>query len=183
VTVHVLVVCTANQCRSPMAAALLARRLPDVVVTSAGSHVEGVPVSGGSVRAMAARGLDISGHRSRRLASRMIDEADLIIGMARSHVREVALSSPGAIRRTFTLRELVRRGEAAGPAGDLGRWLERLNEDRSPIDLLGDDPRDDIEDPIGRPDAAYEVTARALDDLVERLARLLETVGSRAMDR
>lgn len=158
-----------------MAAALLARRLPDASVTSAGSLEAGHPASPGSVRAMAARGLDLADHRSRRLSADLVAEADLVVGMARSHVREAVVARPDAFGRTFTLRELVRRGEAVGPVdGPLDSWLERVGAGRRPADLLGDDPDDDVADPIGRPDAEYERTAVQLADLVERLARLLD---------
>lgn len=170
----VLVVCTANQCRSPMAQALLQRRLPGLAVRSAGSISEGVPPSGGSVRAMALRGLDIDGHRSRRLTRDEVGTTDLVVGLARAHLREVVAIDPPAFRRTFTLREVVRRGEAGARPATYERWLDALNDGRRAAGLLGDHPDDDVADPMGRPDYEYEATATILDDLVERLAVLLE---------
>jgi protein-tyrosine-phosphatase len=53
--VQILTLCTANQCRSPMAEVLLQRALDQrgvlATVASAGSMRGGVPVSDGSVRA------------------------------------------------------------------------------------------------------------------------------------
>ncbi|HEY4409793.1 MAG TPA: low molecular weight phosphotyrosine protein phosphatase, partial [Acidimicrobiia bacterium] len=58
--------CTANQCRSPMAEALLSRRLAGADVRSAAAAGRaGIPASAGAVQSMAALGLDIGGHRSR----------------------------------------------------------------------------------------------------------------------
>src|SRR5207244_3940599 len=128
-------------------------------ITSAGSVRGGQRASGGSVRVMAARGLDLADHRSTQLHRQMVDDADLVIAMARVHVRESAVLEPSAFRKTFTLRELVRRGEAYGPATDLDGWLDAIGAGRRPSELLGDDPADDIADPIGMPDEAYEETA------------------------
>lgn len=65
-----LCVCTGNTCRSPMLAALLqaelGRRGIAAAVESAGTGAaDGEPASAGAVRAMARRGLDLAGHRSR----------------------------------------------------------------------------------------------------------------------
>jgi protein-tyrosine phosphatase len=174
---RILVLCTANQCRSPMAAAFLARRLPRAEVSSAGAFGSGMPASDGAVRVMAARGIDLAEHRSRVVDADALHEADLVIAMARSHVREAVVRVPAALRKTYTLRELVRRGERVGPAGDLSAWLDVVGTGRRPADLMGDDPDDDIADPMGQPDAAYERTVDILDDLIGRLGALLESVA------
>ncbi len=67
-----LVVCTGNTCRSPMMCALLAAELAAqgraVAVESAGTGaVQGEPASAPAQAAMAARGIDLSRHRSRPL--------------------------------------------------------------------------------------------------------------------
>lgn len=160
-----------------MAAVLLSRRLPGVEVASAGTMEPGHPASGGSVRAMAERGLDLSGHRSQSLSAELLGGADLVVCMARQHLREAAVLAPQAFGRTFTIRELVRRGETVGPVtGSLEEWLDRVGERRRTVDLLGDDPLDDIADPIGGPDEDYRRTANQLEDLVERLGKLLGPV-------
>jgi protein-tyrosine phosphatase len=180
VTLQVLVLCTANRCRSPMAEALLAQRLAaagiEAEVSSAGQLDAGVPASSGSVRAMAARGIDLDTHRSRVMTRELVEDADLVVCMARSHLREAAVAAPRAFSRTFTLRELVRRGEALGrrrPGQTIGEWLEEVSAGRRSGDLLGDDPNDDVADPIGGPDREYERTAAQLEDLIDRLVRLL----------
>ncbi|MCS6969421.1 MAG: low molecular weight protein arginine phosphatase [Planctomycetota bacterium] len=71
--IRVLCVCTGNTCRSPMLAALLAaalqRRGIAALVESAGVAAwPGEPASEGAQRALARRGLDLSGHRSQPLA-------------------------------------------------------------------------------------------------------------------
>jgi protein-tyrosine phosphatase len=164
-----------------MAEALLRHRLeqvdPTVTVSSAGLHPGDRPATAHGVATMADRGLDIGSHRSRTLTRELLGGADLIIGMAREHVREVAVTEPDALDRTFTLKELVRAAEADGrrrPAEAVGEWLGRIGRGRRPDDLLGvgHDDAYDIEDPIGRGRADYEATADELDALLSRLVAL-----------
>ncbi|CAN5807892.1 hypothetical protein BH23ACT1_BH23ACT1_02120 [soil metagenome] len=159
-----------------MAEVLLQHRLDalgvEARVSSAGELPGGVPAEGGSRRAMAAQGLDLERHRSRAFTAEHLAGTDLVLAMARRHVREAVLALPEAWPRTFTLKELVRRGEQAArrrPDQSLGGWLAEVHAGRRTSDLLGDDPADDVEDPIGAPDRIYDATAAELDDLVSRL--------------
>ncbi|WP_436793218.1 hypothetical protein [Actinospongicola halichondriae] len=165
--------CTGNICRSPMAEGLFRRDLAaagvDAVVESAGLVTQGQEASRHGVDAMARRGVDISAHRSRRLSSYLIDEADLIVGMERQHVREVAVLDGPAFARTFTLPELARGARAVGPRRpdeSLDAWLSRVGGSRRPGDMLGHDPDDEVADPIGRSAKHYERTAVEIEALV-----------------
>jgi protein-tyrosine phosphatase len=134
------------------------------------------PAMADGVAVMAARGLDLTNHRSRRLTAPMIAGADLVIGMARRHVAEVCMLVPDVWPRAFTLKELVRRGEEVGPRRadqDVDAWLAAVHDGRSRRDLVGEDATDDIDDPVGRPRAVYEEKAAEIDGLLERLATLL----------
>jgi protein-tyrosine phosphatase len=177
---RVLVVCRANQCRSPLAAALLADRLERLgiaaVVTSSGTDAtSGVPATDGTRTAASRLGLDLSAHRSRPTTAEMVRDADLVLAMERAHVREVVVLDPTAFARSFTLKELVRRGEGFEPvAGETPRArLARLHAGRRPVDLLGASVDDDVEDPTGSGFADHETTARELGDLVDRVVALL----------
>lgn len=172
-------VCTANQCRSPMAAALLSDHLREAgveaTVGSAGLLEGGAPATAHGVAVMEARGLDTSAHCSRRLAPEILARADLVVAMERQHVREVALVCPPAWPRAFTLKELVRRGGQAGPRAPgqtLDEWLDKVHAGRMRSDLLGSSPLDDIADPVGGTRAEYEETAAELDQLTADLVAL-----------
>ena len=162
-----------------MAAAILRRRFEhrDVTasVTSAGFREPDRPASDGVVRALATRGLDAADHRSRRIEADLVREADLVIAMERAHVREIVLLDPGAWSRTFTIKELARRGRAVGPrqkTESLRGWLARIGVGRRREDLLGSSPDDDVRDPMGGALEDYEATADQLDALLGELVEL-----------
>src|SRR5438309_3067622 len=115
-TKRILLVCTGNICRSPLAAALLQRALAQrgidgLDVASAGTGAwDGAPVSEGAYLVGLERGLDLSGHRARLLTRELVEEADLILTMARHHRARV--DELGGEGRVFVL------GEYGGREGD-----------------------------------------------------------------
>jgi protein-tyrosine phosphatase len=176
-TPRILLVCTANICRSPMGAALLRHRIDALgaaaEVETAGFLEAGRPVTEQAIRLLARRGLDVSGHTSRRVDADVVRSATLVIGMEPRHVQEAALLVPSAWPRAFVLNELVRRCEAVGAraAEPLGTWLARAHLGRRPQNLFRDG-RNDIADPYGRSDDAYRDTIEELDGLLTRFADL-----------
>jgi protein-tyrosine phosphatase len=137
---------------------------------------DGRPATRSGIAVMANRGFDMSAHRSRRLRPELVATADVIVGMARDHVREVVTAQPDAWPRTFTLKEIVRLGEERGPRGPgqpMGDWLATLHSGRRAADLLGDSEADDVADPMGRSRRVFERTAAEIEALIDRLAPLL----------
>jgi protein-tyrosine-phosphatase len=144
--------------------------------SSAGLLEGGRPVTAHTLSVMASFGVDLSGHRSTELTTKAIEDADLILGMERRHGREVVLRDPSAFGRTFTVKDLVRRGEKLGPrrpGQSLARWLETLGEGRERSDLVGLSAEDEVADPVGGNLAAHRATATELSGLVQRMARFL----------
>jgi len=132
---------------------------------------------------MAELGVDLHAHRSVQVSADLVSSADLVIGMGRRHAREIVLLDAGAFSRTFTLKDLVHRGDLVGPRGPgepLRAWTDRLHHGRQRTDLVGDSDADDVPDPLGGSLDAFRATAQELEDLVQRLAGLLWT--SRRMD-
>jgi protein-tyrosine phosphatase len=159
-----------------MAEGLLRHRLAAlsefVTVGSAGTVAVGQPASPYAVSVLSERGVDVSDHRSRRLVEGLVEQADLVIGMTREHVREACVLVPDAWQRSFTLKELVRRAGATQPRPSdqtLSDWLVQAGSGRLRVDLLGEDPMDDVADPIGLPEVHYRATAAELDDLILQL--------------
>lgn len=166
--VRVLVVCTGNTCRSPIAAALLERRLAAGGVTadvrSAGTLGWGErPATPHAVAVAAERGLDISNHISRRLDPGPL-AVELVVAMTRDHAGAVIARDRSLAPRTFLPAEFARlaskepaRAEqeaihdyvlrigGARPSGPVGRAAEQ------------------IDDPAGEPLETYRSVARRLD--------------------
>jgi protein-tyrosine phosphatase len=178
--IELLFVCTGNQCRSPMAEVMLRRRFDerdiDARVSSVGLVGDGRPASESTIEVMTDLGHDLRDHVSRPLSQDAIERADLVLALAREHVRESVLLVPSAFGKTFTLKELVRRGADCGPRRPdepLDAWLARVHEGRTVRDHLGSSPDDDVVDPIGRRMAVYESVADEIAALVDELVELL----------
>ncbi len=128
-TTKILLVCTGNICRSPLAAALLQRALTErgvegMDVSSAGTGAwDGAPVSEGAYLVGLERGLDLSAHRARLLTRELIEEADLVLTMARHHRDRV--DELGGEGRVFVLGEYAgREGDEAEVSDPFGGDLE-----------------------------------------------------------
>lgn len=138
---RVLIVCSGNTCRSPMAAALLAAHSAGLQarldVRSAGtSAIDGAPATAGALAAMAERGLDLAGHRAVRLDGPLLDWATDVWVMTRRHRTIIERRWPGSTGgRAWLLCE------AAGEIGD-------------------------VPDPFGGTSQDYFQTAGVLDRLV-----------------
>jgi protein-tyrosine phosphatase len=125
----VVLVCTGNTCRSPMAEVLLKKRIADrlgcqtselddrgVVVMSAGlSAPPGGRAAAEAAQAMQELGLDLGQHESQPLSERIVRFADVIITMTRSHRDAILEHFPDAEPRVHTISRGM--GDVADPIG------------------------------------------------------------------
>lgn len=142
-----LVVCTANVCRSPMAAAamrhaLAARGLQPQVGSAGVDALADEPAHPLSIEAVAQAGLgDLSTHRSRQISSLMVHKADMVLCMEWRHRSLVLARAPEAAGRVRLLghwQDVEIADPVGGPAHEhreclesmmqcVQQWLDRLS--------------------------------------------------------
>jgi protein-tyrosine phosphatase len=150
---NILFVCTANTCRSPMAAALFRHALAaeseplrSLTVASAGtSALEGYPAAANADQAMRKVGLTLVGHRSTPLTQEMLDRAFAVFCMTESHRAVIEVQFDRVPPRLFLMRDFM-------PDGDR-----------------------DLPDPFGQNLAAYEASRDAMVEAVPSLLAYLRS--------
>lgn len=105
----VLLVCTGNTCRSPMAEGLMKKLAKEkkvaMEVSSAGFCADDFPASDLAIEVMEEVGISIKEHRSQHLSIELIEEADLILTMTHSHKESLLSAVPSGKDKTMTLAE------------------------------------------------------------------------------
>jgi protein-tyrosine phosphatase len=133
---EILTVCSANVCRSPLAAAALAsndllRARPEVSVSSAGMWA----TDGATMCADAASHLSDqpASHRARAVDPGIIRRAGLILVAERRHRAAIVTAVPDASSKTFTLREAAALCSAVCAFESLNDLVRRMNAARGTI--------------------------------------------------
>ena len=145
----VLVVCTGNTCRSPMAEGWLNHKLAGKgwVAESAGVAAwGGGSASSEAVEVMREIGVDISSHRNRSLTRALADEAAIILAMTDGHRREIERRFPEAAAKVRLVKS------------------------------FGAVPAEDVADPFG---ASADVYRHVRDELVQALGEFLLYLAER----
>ena len=179
---RVLVVCTGNICRSPMAQGFLAERSQRllggiVAVRSAGTWARpGHPATDEAVLVAEERGVDLAEHRSSPFGADLAGWADLILTMTAEQREEVLYEAPQAEPKAFTLKELVAvLGALPAPTGSPTR--EGLIQRIAQADHLrreGMAPRaadEDVVDPLAMSMETYRAVCWEIEELVDGLIR------------
>ena len=154
----ILVVCTGNACRSPMAEGFLRKDLSQgdgFIVKSAGtSAVDGVRPTPYAVDVMKDEGVDISGYLSSALSNDFLKAADLILVMAKMHKDAITETTPELKEKVYLYNDFASLGRNA-----------------------------DIIDPIGQPLSVYKDVCNQIKEATLRIAITnTESAKSRILD-
>ncbi|MDQ8197795.1 low molecular weight protein arginine phosphatase [Pelagicoccus enzymogenes] len=149
---EIVFICTANTCRSPMAAALFRHALAaqddplrSLKVSSAGvSAFPGQAASSNSVEALKKVGIDLKDHRSQGLSQELVDNALAFFCMTDSHLAMLNYQIDPPPANAFLMRQ-----------------------------FMGDGVDDQIPDPFGGNLHLYE---SCRDSMVEAIPSLIEVV-------
>lgn len=99
---RILVVCTGNICRSPVAAAMLRQRLPHKRIECAGlGALEGHGVDKTAGELAAEEKLNLAEHKARQITGEMLQEADLVLVMTESQRRAIAEKHPAVMGKVM----------------------------------------------------------------------------------
>ncbi len=128
-------------CRSPLAAALLAARLPADTwqVFSAGiCAVEGRPVTTRTLRVAAEFGVDLASHRSTRVDPDQVRYSGLILAMSRLQAETIARVERGAASRIRLLGSFAPAANLWGLPADPAQAAAGEQEIGDPMDQSSD---------------------------------------------
>ncbi len=106
---HILFVCTANICRSPMAEGIFRSKTGkagrnDLSVSSMAVHgLDDQPASESGRKVCEEHGIDISTHRSLSISGEELQRADLILCMEKGHRQFLQTFFPWHRKKTFLL--------------------------------------------------------------------------------
>lgn len=115
---RILVICTGNICRSPLAEILLKSRLAgrDTAVMSAGTGaLVGYPADPLSVEVAAARGLDLGAHRAQQVTLPLLSAVDLVLTLDQGHSDWINAKYPQMRGRVHKLLKWRNNADVADP--------------------------------------------------------------------
>jgi protein-tyrosine-phosphatase len=137
---HILIVCTANICRSPVGEAVLRDRLAthgldDWTVSSAGTWAQWKRgASEHSVTLMAEQGIDITGHQAQIIELEHMQQSDLILCMESGHVQALKAEFPLYANKVYYFSEMAgQQYSITDPYGGTLNEYRRMTEELTTI--------------------------------------------------
>ncbi|PLN36567.1 protein tyrosine phosphatase [Klebsiella pneumoniae] len=100
----ILVLCTGNICRSPIAERILRDFFPEKEIDSAGlGAVVGKPADASAINVAEKNGISLQGHKGRQFTAEMGRRYQLILVMERMHLEQVSNIAPELRGKTMLL--------------------------------------------------------------------------------
>jgi len=121
---NILFVCIGNICRSPFAQGLFTKLVRQE--GHIGFHAESaglLALPGNSATFLAQKvavehGVDLAGHKAKRLSQELVDRSELILVMEKSHKDELLADFSEATDKTFLIRRFARFGSRSRGVAD-----------------------------------------------------------------
>jgi len=150
-----LFVCSANQCRSPMAEALFIQYLTEEgipqgkwLVASAGCWAyPGFPATNNAVETVEKLGCNLSSHSSQAVSDNLLKDFSLVLCMESEHIKFIKKKFPDFSDNVYLFSEMI------------GKDF-------------------DIDDPIGGPLKDYEETASLLKEIMHSGSKKIRSLSS-----
>lgn len=118
---HILVVCTANICRSPAAEMILSQKFTSLglKVESAGTQaVAGFPADPTIQALIQEKGFaSLEGHQSKPIMPSLLSQSDLVLCMERSHMQYILSMNPVLVSKVKLYAHWHGQNDVADPIG------------------------------------------------------------------
>lgn len=172
----VVVICSGNRFRSPLAEAVLRSKTGGLPVRVRSFGTLGLPSGEALSQALELApqfGLDLTAHRSHPLAGADLSDADLVIGFELVHVALAVVDAKAHRERAFLITELVAALDETEPPQAYG-VVERARATVQQADAARPGGAlTEVADPLGGPASGYEKSAEEVYRLTTRVAERL----------
>lgn len=112
----ILIVCTGNICRSPIAERVLRKLLPDKKIDSAGvGALLDRPADDSAIRVAAKYGISLNEHCARQFNASLSSQYQLILVMEKQHIARISKLSPESRGKTMLLGHWLGSKEIPDP--------------------------------------------------------------------
>lgn len=112
----ILIICTGNICRSPIAERILRKKLPNKKINSAGvGALVDHPADISAIKVAAIHDLSLEGHKGTQFTSRLGRQYDLLLVMEQEHIEKVSHIAPEVRGKTMLLGHWLAGKEIPDP--------------------------------------------------------------------